>query len=394
MAQSKKKIDLALQTLFSELETRAHDAQFIEDFDKSGSFLKKKRWNKYYWYWQYRKGAKTIQKYVGKFTSKDITDRVERFEQLKSNYDARRAIVKSLIAGGLPTPDAFSGEVVRAMGKAGFFRLRGVLVGTTAYQCYSGMLGYKLSAATLGTQDADFAQFFAISQKIDDKMPPILDVLREVAADFREVPHLSDPAAATAFVSDKMKYKVEFLTPNRGSDNYGGKPARMPALGGASAEPLRFLDFLIREPTKTVILHDDGVAVTVPTPERYAIHKLIVSDRRRASERSKIEKDLKQAETLIDALSERHSYNLFEAWQEAWDRGPGWKEALLSGVDQIDREARSLLDGSGGQRCQSPKARPIPLYGHRSLLLGNQLTEHELPRPRLARDRALLLPAS
>ena len=41
------------------------------------------------------------------------------------------------------------------MGKAGFFRLRGVLVGTTAYQCYSGMLSYKLSAATLGTQDAE-----------------------------------------------------------------------------------------------------------------------------------------------------------------------------------------------------------------------------------------------
>jgi hypothetical protein len=339
-----KKIDLAIQTLFSEMESRAHDAQFIEDFDKSGTFLKRKRWNKYYWYWQYRSGNKVVQKYVGPFTNKNVTDRVNRLDQLKSNYESRREIVKSLIAGGLPSPDPFSGEIVRAMGKAGFFRLRGVLVGTTAYQCYSGMLGYKLSAATLGTQDADFAQFFAISQKIDDKMPPILKVLGEVAPDFREVPHLSDPMAATAFVSDKMKYKVEFLTPNRGSDDYGGKPAPMPALGGASAEPLRFLDFLIRDPVPTVILHDDGVPVTVPTPERYAIHKLIVSDRRREGQRSKIEKDLRQAEMLIDALSERHSYNLFEAWQEAWDRGPAWKEALVSGIDQIDSKARSLLE--------------------------------------------------
>lgn len=40
-------------------------------------------------------------------------------------------------------------------------------------------------------------------------------------------------------------YRVDFLTPNRGSDDHQGKPAKMKALSGAGAEPLRHLDYLI-----------------------------------------------------------------------------------------------------------------------------------------------------
>lgn len=54
----------------------------------------------------------------------------------------------------------------------------------------------------------------------------------------------------------------------------------MPALGGASADPLRFLDFLIYEPVRAVLLHKSGISVIVPAPERYAVHKLIVASRR------------------------------------------------------------------------------------------------------------------
>ena len=46
------------------------------------------------------------------------------------------------------------------------------------------------------------------------------------------------------------------------------------------------------------------VLVRVPVPERYAIHKLVVS-RLRTKTTSKPEKDLRQAATLIEALVER-----------------------------------------------------------------------------------------
>jgi hypothetical protein len=44
--------------------------------------------------------------------------------------------------------------------------------------------------------------------------------------------------------------------------------------------------------------------VRVPVPERYALHKLIVSQLR-AKTSTKSEKDLRQAATLIDVLAER-----------------------------------------------------------------------------------------
>ena len=53
------------------------------------------------------------------------------------------------------------------------------------------------------------------------------------------------------------------------------------------------------------ILSGHGIVATrVPTPERYAIHKLVVSQLR-GSANPKADKDLHQAATLIDALAER-----------------------------------------------------------------------------------------
>ena len=109
----------------------------------------------------------------------------------------------------------------------------------------------------------------------------------------------------------------------------------MPALGRASAENLRFLDFLIYEPVRTVLLHREGVNVNIPAPERYAIHKLIVASRRRtdALGRAKRDKDLVQASLLSEALVEtRQSYLLADAYREAWARGEAWQEAILSGL--------------------------------------------------------------
>ncbi|MFP3581724.1 GSU2403 family nucleotidyltransferase fold protein, partial [Arthrobacter sp. SIMBA_036] len=63
---------------------------------------------------------------------------------------------------------------------------------------------------------------------------------------FRPVPHRSGGTASSAF-QNAEGYRVEFLTSNRGSDAYIDQPAKMPALG-ASADPLRFLELLIREP--------------------------------------------------------------------------------------------------------------------------------------------------
>ena len=263
--------------------------------------------------------------------------------ELKNAYRERRQIVRSL-SSILPSPDDLTGDTVEALWKAGFFRLRGVLIGTVAFQTYSGLLGVKLPSTSIMTQDADFAQFKAISDAVEDSMPPILDVLQAVDESFRPVPNMDGPAS-TVFATSSG-YRAEFLTPNTGSDDYQGKTVSMPALGGASAQPLRFLDFLIKDPVWSVLLHRGGIPVRVPNPSRYAIHKLIISTRRADHAFAKADKDIRQAALLIEALSKRRAYDLGEALVIAEKTGPKWAAAIKQAVIGLDDETRTRLDAA------------------------------------------------
>jgi hypothetical protein len=248
-------------------------------------------------------------------------------------------MVRALLASGLPAPDPVSGAVVAALQRAGFFRLRGILVGTLAFQTYSGALGVRLPTAMLLTGDADFAQFHDVSRNVEDSLPPILDILRAVDPTFTSIADTLDRARIAKFRSGQG-YLVEFLTPNRGSEDHMGRPAEMPALGGASAMPLRFLDYLIYEPQRSAMLYNGGVSVTVPSPSRYAIHKLIISRRRNTE---KAEKDVAQAALLIDVLSSKYPVALREAFEEAVGRGDGWKTLLLEGLAQTPLSTRDQM---------------------------------------------------
>jgi hypothetical protein len=196
------------------------------------------------------------------------------------------------------------------------------------------------------TGDADFAQFHSISAAVGDSLPPVLDEIRKVDSTFREVPHRSDSRHTTQYVS-RSGFKVEFLAPNTGSADRDDKPVPMPALGGASATPLRFLDFLIHEPVRSVLLHNAGVPVLVPAPERYATHKLIVASRRRRDPTSvaKSDKDLRQAFALFEAMIETHRHaDLAVAFTEAWNRGSAWKEALRRSLSRLDPKTRNAIE--------------------------------------------------
>jgi hypothetical protein len=347
-------VSLAAQTMFSELLTRCLDAEFDETYDERGSFVRKRSKGRMYWHHQRRAEGKIIGLYVGPVTDKSITDRVKRFGSIKSDFRERREMVRALSAVGLPVPDSISGQVIEAMWKAGFFRLRGVLVGTLAYQCYAGLLGVRLGGASLMTQDADFAQFWGISRNIGDSMPPMVDVLRRMEPSFKEIPTLDDPFVSARYRNDGG-YKVEFLTPNRGSQDHQRKLARMPALGGAAAIPLRHLDFLIHQPERSVLLYKGGVPVTVPRAERYAVHKLIVAVERR--DQAKAGKDIMQAGTLIAVLARKRPLELAEAWRAAWAVGPRWKEKLESGRARLSDAARTALDGAVEKAAESRRRR-------------------------------------
>jgi hypothetical protein len=346
-----KTLDLMFSTMLAELGQRSLDATFTTDYNLAGRFVRNVSKGKEYWYFQ--EGDQ--RRYVGRMDDEEINKRVEEFAILKDDFRTRRKLVSTLTReAGLTAPDRLTGDVVETLARAGIFRLRAVVVGTVAFQTYSAILGVRLPSAIAMTGDVDLAQDFAISHEVEDSIPPILDLLQNVDPTFRAIPHQGDKARVTAF-QNRTGYRVEFLTANRGSDDFTGHPSAMPALGGASAEPLRFLDFLIRDPVRTVMLHGAGVSILVPAPERYAVHKLIVATRRRVVDNDqKREKDIKQAGHLFEALTViRRQDDLAVAWTEAWGRGEAWRAAMISGAGMLHPVARDALRAAlaeGGKR--------------------------------------------
>lgn len=335
-------VSLPVQTMFAELLQRCLDAEFDATFKERGNFRRRKKGARFYWYFQWDEGGKKQEIYVGPVTDKSITDRVSRFATIKADFKTRRELVRALIAAGLPAAPSPAGAVVDAFWRAGFFRLRGVLIGTLAYGCYAGLLGARLPIAALRTDDIDFAQFWGVSENIGESMGPPLEILKaQVDESFREVPDIADPFVTHRYVNE-VGFKVEFLTPNRGSDDHQSRPARMKALGGSGAQPLRHLDYLIHQPERSLILYGGGVPVTVPRAERYAVHKLIVAVERLDQTRSA--KDIAQATALIDALSARRPIELAEAWAEAWETGDRWREKLARGRERLPAAQRAQLE--------------------------------------------------
>lgn len=323
-------VPVSLQTIYAELLDRAASADFTDAFREDGTFVAKDIRGRRYWYFQEPAEAGRRQRYVGPETPA-LLERIARHKSARANEQDRRVHVSMLVRSALlPRPPAEVGEIVAALAEAGVFRLRGVLVGTVAYQTYPAMLGERLPLALVQTGDVDIAQFTDVSVAIGDATPPLLDVLRRVDRSFRAVPHLHGASLVTAFKATRGP-RVGFLTPNRGPDT--DKPRRLPALG-VHAQPLRFLDFLIRDPEPAVLLHGTGVFVQVPAPQRYALHKLIVARRSRVGA-AKAEKDISQAASLLDVLVRKRPHELVAAWQEAWGRGATWRRLLGEGLALI-----------------------------------------------------------
>lgn len=335
---------LMVQTTYAELLERCAAAAFRTTFPQEGVFVSKTVKGRRYWYFQLPSDKGRTQKYVGS-ESPDLLKQIAEHKQARDDARERRALISGLIRSlGLPRPLPEIGNVIEALATAGVFRLRGVLVGTVAYQTYSAMLGVRLPSATLQTGDVDIAQFADVSIAVEDKTPPVLDILKEVDGTFRAVPTIH-ANQITSYAADGG-LRVEFLTPNVGPDT--DTPQRLPALQ-TDAQPLRFLDFLIYEAEPAVFLYDAGVYVNVPAPQRYAIHKLIISSRRREGA-AKRDKDIQQAEALITVLNERRPRELKLAWTEAYGRGEKWRSHLIEGLGDLSPLTRDSLLKLADQR--------------------------------------------
>src|ERR1700712_2445052 len=163
-----KPLSLPLQTLYAELVERAAVARLQADFPVRGSFFTTSIQRRPYWYFQgQQQDGRRTKRYVGPDTP-ELQASIQAHREAKDDYRQRRELVSALTRAGLKAPDALTGRVLEALANAGVFRVRAVVVGTVAYQCYSGLLGVKLGASNAMTSDLDLAQFPSISIAVDD----------------------------------------------------------------------------------------------------------------------------------------------------------------------------------------------------------------------------------
>ena len=231
-----------------------------------------------------------------------------------------------LRSAGYQPPGRRVGRILEELALAGVFRIGGVLVGTHAFQCYSSILGVRFAAELGLTSDLDFAQEPKSRSHLGEVASPVFLEALGKAEEFLAIPDLDPRTPTTSWRSADHEFRVDVLAPMVGPESE--KPIRLTRLG-TYATPLRFLDFLLEDTLRAAVLAGSGVLVRVPTPERFALHKLIVAQRRGSDSRDKIQKDLAQAALLLDILLEDHPQDLGDAWSELKARGKKWEGEVL-----------------------------------------------------------------
>lgn len=294
--------------------------------------------DKAYWYAPRRVGSQIRFFYIGEDTD-ETRARIDRIEELqataKERQDERSRLVRLLRAEGMTPTDRATGSILSAMSDAGTFRLGGTIVGTNAFRLYEGELGIRLPLGGMANT-GDIAQFEKLSVALEDQVDPGLAETFS-ALKFDPMPG-HGPGRTWRWAQGGSGQLVEFLTPAFGEETIRALPAL-----GVSAQALNYLNFLIAEPIHAAAIYRSGILVQVPRPERFAIHKLIIADRRRDGAGSlKASKDREQAAFLIAALAEDRPDDLRRAYVTALETGPRWRERIGASLKRMPETAERL----------------------------------------------------
>jgi hypothetical protein len=311
--------------------------------DIRGTPTRTERNGRVYWYDTYRVGSDVKKTYIGE-DSEALRARLGRLESLREDRAERRQtrsrLIRLLRAEGFLGIDAATGSLLNAMAVGGVFRLGGTIVGTQAFRLYEGELGVRFAFdQTAQTRDIDIASFERLSIALDDTVPePLAKVFGDFA--FEPAPSL-DHHKTWRWKQTRNEMLVEFLTP---SFSRSEELRPLPALG-VHAQSLHYLNYLLAEPIFAAVTYRDGVLVQIPRPERFAIHKLIVADRRlEGTDSLKSIKDRLQAKFLIEVLAEDRPGDLRDALEDALSRGKRWRERITASVERTP-SIRPHFDG-------------------------------------------------
>lgn len=317
----------AEQTLFAEL------VQQVQTAAAAGTVYARERDGIHYYYAKIPVGVTRIDTFIGKVGDAEAEAKVAELKLGMKQAGERRRLVSLLKRTGLAAPHRTIGATLDAVSHAGLFKHGAVLVGTAAYMMSEPLVGRRLPGPTLMTGDLDLAtanlalkatppeRLETIIKRGDPTFEPVLPIRpNEPPSRFR---------TADGFLLD-------LITPTRRRSDTN--PMAIEELD-AGAAPLQYIDWLIADPVPTVALWGSGVSINIPQPARLAVHKLILAQKRHVGSRSKRQKDLAQADALIEAIQSHDPFELHDTLIDAAAQGHrGWREPMVRSLTELKRE--------------------------------------------------------
>lgn len=157
---------------------------------------------------------------------------------------------------------------------------------------------------------------------------------------------LASGSGAT-YITARKDIRVDLLTTaGRRDEAYLHEPLNV------RLQPLKFVEFSLEQPTQTALLCGEQVVLAnIPSPMRYAMHKLVIMGEREEAVRTKIAKDAGQVAALVDYGLLRSPAALKAAAVDLMSRGPGWRARATEGLQHVaayhPQVARRLADVLG-----------------------------------------------
>ena len=329
-----EKLSMESQTLYAEFMEQLMAMETQRSIGRiPGCFTTKIVKGETYSYFQYSDpGGSLRQVYLGKKTP--VLERIiDRFlterEAFKVDVEHIRRLSAQLRVGGALITDAPSARVLKALAESGLFHLDGVVVGTHSFTILGNLLGTLWRGSTIKTQDVDIAGELRMSIAVPNIQADVPQVLEGLEMGFLPVPPLNPKNPSISFKVRGKPLRVDILTPKLKSGEQG--PIFISRFNMA-AQPIRFLDYLIENPVKGAVVNGGGILVNVPTPARFAFHKLIVSRERTITMHAKVGKDIMQAAQVFSVLADERPGDLLLAWEEIKHRGKGWVHRVVDGL--------------------------------------------------------------
>lgn len=344
---------LEVQTIYAELldQLAVYEASRAIGHTPGSFVTKTVKGQQYYYFQHLGPGDAKRQTYLGR-RSPTLDALAQRFAEGRQSAGPDQRSIERLAsllrAGGVMITDTPSARVLRGLADAGVFHAGGVLVGTHAFVALGNLLGVRW-ASLLTTQDIDIAAGSRLDVAVPglDADPP--SALDSLEMGFLPVPGLDPASPTTSFKVRGRSLRVDLLTPVARART---RPVAIRRLG-AAAQPLKFLDYLIESPVPAAVINGGVVAVNVPDPARFALHKLIVAGERPAVMQTKATKDLLQAAQLLEVLAEDRPGDIGLAWEALGARGTSWVrrvKASLPALERISTAAAGSVAGLGAPR--------------------------------------------